>query len=285
MKSILISLLLIVFRDTALALPKSPKPLIVRYPSGAVHQDTRDDYDRQVIELMLEKTVEEFGPYELKAAPFMSQSRSLEELERGGVIDVMATTSNRDRETRLLPIKHSIHRTLMGVKLLLIRQGTQAMYSRVKSLKDLNRLVGGQGHDWPDVDILRFNGLTVATGTSYEGLFKMLQKKRFDYFPRALPEIFEEQSAHAAKGLVVEESLAIVYPLHAYLFVKRSNHALAKRFERGFEIAIADGSFKKLFLSKHGENIKRARLGERRIIYLKNPLNSDPDLKVDLNFE
>lgn len=285
MNYILIFILLIVFAGPASLLADSPEPLIVRYPSGAVNQDMRDDYDREVIELLLEKTVREFGDYEMRAAPYMSQSRSLEEIEGGGVLDVMATTSNRDRETRLLPIRHSIHHTLMGVKLLLIRKGTEATFARMKTLKDLSKLLGGQGRDWPDVEIFRFNGLSITTGSSYEGLFKMLQKKRFDYFPRSLPEIFDEQATHVAKGLVVEKTMALVFPLHAYIFVKRSNHKLAKRLERGFEIAIADGSFKKLFLKKHGENIKRARLGDRHIIYLENPLNSDPKLKTDLNFD
>lgn len=260
------------------------KTIVVRYPPAASKSDSRADYDHDIIELALQKSEPEFGPFQLIPSPVMTQSRALENLKDGRLVDVVATTSTKEREHDFLPIRHGIHLGLMGVKLLLIRKGTEDVFAKVRSLADLAKLSGGQGHDWPDVDVFRANGLIIRTGVNYEGLFKMLEKDRFDFFPRSLPEIFDEQAAHASQGLVIEPTLALVYPLPAYMFVNKENHALAVRLERGFEIAIADGSFRKLFLKKHGENIRRSNFKNRRVFYLKNPLLADPNMKTDLSF-
>ncbi len=266
------------------AFAATPSPTVVRYPPASSDLDTRADYDRAVIDLMLKKSEKEFGAYDLIPTIPMAQSRALENLREGQLVDVVATTSTTERERDLLPIRHSIHKDLMGIKIFLIRKEDQAKFSKIRKLSELERLVAGQGHDWPDVTIFRTNGLPVSTGTNYEGLFRMLEKKRFDYFPRSLPEVFDEQVNHAKQGLVVEETLAIAYPMPAYIFVNKNNTKLAQRIERGFEIALKDGSFQKLFLEKHGANIQKANIGKRRIFQINNPLNPDAEMRVSFKF-
>jgi ABC-type amino acid transport substrate-binding protein len=106
----------------------------------------------------------------------------------------------------------------------------------------------------------------------------MLQKNRFDYFPRSVGEIYPELEAHSDKDLVVEETMAIVYPYPAYIYVNKKDKALAERLEKGFDIIMKDGSFEKLFAEKHEEALKKANLAKRRIFFLDNPLNSDKNL-------
>jgi hypothetical protein len=75
----------------------------------------------------------------------------------------------------------------------LINRSDAAKFTKVKTLDDLRQLQAGQGHDWPDTEILRFNGLNVQVSASYESLFTMLRAQRFDYFPRSIIEIWDEQ--------------------------------------------------------------------------------------------
>lgn len=58
-----------------------------------------------------------------------------------------------------------------------------------------------------------------------------------------------------------------------YLFVKNGNNVLAKDLETGLNLAIADGSFEKLFLSNKTvqDVIEKSNIGNRRIINLENP--------------
>lgn len=246
--------------------------LRVRYPPAQSQLDTRADYDRKIIQLLLEKTQSKYGPFTLVPSQRMNQSRALESLRMGKLVDVVVTTSNSERERQLLPIYHCVHRGMMGVRLLLIRKSTEEQFARIKDIDELKRLLAGQGHDWPDVTILRANGFRVETGPDYEGLFKMLAGKRFDYFPRSVAEIWDEQAKHEKDDLVVEKTIALVYPLPAYVFVKKENTKLADRLREGFDIALKDGSFDKLFFEKHSSSLAKAQLDGRRIFFLKNPL-------------
>jgi hypothetical protein len=109
----------------------------------------------------------------------------------------------------------------------------------------------------------------------------MLSAGRFDYFPRSVAEIYPELEAHAKDGFVVESTMVLVYPQPAYIFVNKKNKALAARLERGWQIALGDGSFEELFLAKHGESLRRANLKNRKIFFLENPIG--PDAKTDFS--
>ncbi len=275
---------LILFLNSLAAYAFSPQVTIVRHPVPMSFKDRRADYDKAVVQLLLEETVGEFGPYRLVPAPTMNQTRALASLKAGELVDVVATTSNFERERDFLVVKPSIHKSLMGIKIFLIRKGDEARFAKVKSLDNLRGLIAGQGQDWPDAVILRDNHLRVDTAPTYEGLFKMLETQRFDYFPRSLPEVFDEAEAHP--DLAVESELALVYPMDAYLFVNKGNMQLYKRLQRGFELALQHGTFEKLFLQKHAANIQRANLKKRRLFYLTNPLLSPEESKLhpDISF-
>jgi hypothetical protein len=52
--------------------------------------------------------------------------------------------------------------------------------------------------------------------------------------------------------------------------VNKSNQKLANRIKLGLERMIDDGTFNRIFLKYNGDGIRRANLGNRRIIELKN---------------
>lgn len=127
---------------------------------------------------------------------------------------------------------------------------------------------------WPDSKILKASGISVVKSTGYSTLFSMLEGERFDYFPRGVNEPWAEVKAHKEKNLEVEKTLIIQYPAPIYFFVNKNNHKLAFRIERGLRMAIADGSFERLFRSHpaNEEVFTLANIQNRRIFKLKNPL-------------
>ncbi len=249
--------------------------LKVRVPANESALDVRHDYDHDIIRLLLSKTEREFGPFELHPTHRMNQFRALSGLINGKLIDLMPTTSSLEREGLLRPVRHSIHKSLMGLRLLLIKKERQEEFAKIKTVEELKKLLAGQGDDWTDVPILRSNGFKVVTGHDYDGLFRMLSAGRFDFFPRSVAEIYPELKAHEKEGLVVEGTILLAYSMPAYIFVKKDNKALAERLEKGWDIALQDGSFEKLFRAKHGESLKRAELYRRRVFFLNNPFSSE----------
>lgn len=242
---------------------------IVRFPKPEFEGDRRYDYAMQLLQLALSKTSTE---YRIQTTEFpMNQERQVLEIEAGRTIDVGPIPSSAEREARLLPILIPLNKGLLGWRLGLIRKGEQGLFAGVNALGDLNGLRLAQGQEWPDTQILQGNGVTVITAPSYEGLFKMLVSKRFDYFPRSVMEIWDEQAINA-DALEVEPHLALHYFYDAYFMVNRKNTKLAQAIRDGLEKAIADGSFDKLFQQYYGERLRKSHLETRTVIELRNPL-------------
>lgn len=242
---------------------------IVRVPKPEFEGDHRYDYALKLLQLALAKSGTE---YRIQPAEnVMNQERQVLELEAGRSLDIAPIPSSADREARLLPVYIPINKGLLGWRLGLIRNGDKARIADVNTLDDLKRLRIAQGQEWPDTQILRANGIDVITAPKYDGLFKMLAGKRFDYFPRSMMEIWEEQ-AQNADTLEVEPRLALHYFYDAYFMVNRKNTRFARDIQLGLEKAIADGSFDRLFQQYFGEWLRKSRLETRTVIELRNPL-------------
>jgi len=242
---------------------------IVRFPRPEFDGDRRFDYPLQLLQLALSKTGTE---YRIQMAEFpMNQERQVLEIEAGRTIDVGPIPSSAEREARLLPIRIPVNKGILGWRLGLVRKGDKDLVAGVRTLDDLKGVRLAQGQEWPDTNILRANGIDVITAPKYEVLFKMLDGKRFDYFPRSVMEIWDEQAINT-DSLEVEPHLALHYFYDSYFMVNRKNTMLARDIREGLEKAIADGSFDKLFLQHFGERLRKARLDKRTVIELRNPL-------------
>ncbi len=237
----------------------------------SVDDHSYNDYAVALLKLALSKTK---AHYVVKVAPqTMKQSRAaLEIVSESGRVDIMATMTSSEREAQLLPIRIPITKGLMGWRISLLSAKHSSQFSRVKTLGDLKPLLAGQGHDWPDIDILRANGLAVRGIATYEGMFDMLAAHRIDYFPRPIITVWNEAKVH--DKLIVDPYIVIRFPTADYFFVNRRNVRLAEDVRHGLELAIADGSFDRLFYAHYREAIALADLPHRRIIELTNPLLS-----------
>ncbi len=208
----------------------------------------------------------------------MKQGRAIYELEHGtGAVDIMITMTSAEREAKLLAVPIPLTKGLLGWRIALVRKERLQQFAHVRTVGQLKAFVAGQGHDWPDVGILRASGLPVHVSSAYDGMFKMLEANRIDYFPRAVQQVFDEVEHYP--GLAVEPHLILRYPTDAYFFVNRAHAGLAGDIRRGLEAAIADGSFDRLFYSYFATKIAAAGLEHRHVLDLPNPLRG-PSLPV-----
>lgn len=252
------------------ALAQNSEKIIIHHPRAESQSDERGDYPLQMLRLALQKSGVAFS---LQAADkIMPQNRAILQLAAETDIDVLWSMTSRQRERDLLPIRIPLDKGLLGWRLFLIAQQRQSKLSLVKTLQDLKKLVAVQGHDWPDTDILRANGLRVEGSPSYEFLFTMVEKGAVDYFPRSVLEIWDEAKRHRHQGLAIEQNLVLHYPTALYFFVNKRNTKLAMLLERGLQVALQDGSFDKIFTQFHGDLLRLANLPNRTRIALHNPL-------------
>ncbi len=247
---------------------------VVRYLTQISEDDTRYAYPIALLGTALQKTVETDGPFELQPTKRMTQPRYKEELKQGRMIDIIWTPTNPQLEEDLLPIRIPVQKALLGYRVFLIRKEDKEKFAAIQTLDELKQLRAGMGTDWTDTKILQQNGLNVVTGSSYEGLFEMLIKGRFDYFPRGINEAPLEYEVRKEDfpDLFIEENVLLYYPYPVYFFVNKDNVRLADRVERGLNMMIEDGSFDELFLEHHREMIEQANLKNRRLFKIENPL-------------
>lgn len=210
-----------------------------------------------------------------------TQARTLDEVA-SGKLDLFWTATDAELESILLPIRIPLYKGLLGHRIFLIRKGDQARFDNVRSFDDLKQFTFGQGTTWADTKILEANGLKVIKTMKYESLFHMLDGGRFDAFPRGVQEPWAELDSHGDLDLVDEKRLMLVYRMPFYLLTSPANRKLAADLELGFNRAIADGSFDKVFFSSPLVQavMERANLEKRMVFELKNP-NLPKETPVD----
>jgi hypothetical protein len=238
------------------------------FPVGPIYE-----YRWKLLELALSHTQDGSGTTALSPYPEdVTQNRAVQLLQNGA-IDVIALGTNAERESAMMPIKIDILRGIVGFRIFVIRANDQQRIAAMDAQTVRQQLNFGLNGQWADVPIMRANGLSVVTSTSYENLFTMLVANRFDAFPRGLNEAARELDERKANfpELALEQTKALFFPYPIYFWVKKDNKALAQRIERGLKLALADGSFRTLFETYHAKEIAALAKEKRQVIRLNNP--------------
>lgn len=252
----------------------------VRYNISEIHPDAKQSYYIDLLSLILETSRDKYGDFQLIPVTLeMSQGRTSIMVQQGEKIDVTWRMTSKTLETSLQAIYIPVLKGLMGVRIAIIRRDDRNTFSPNLSLAQLKQLSAGQGYDWPDSEILRDNGFDVIEGSAFS-LLKMLEKYRFDYFPRALHEPWLEIANK--NQFIVEEHFLLKYPAPMYFFTNKKNTHLANRLEYGFNKLVDSGAFDTFFYNHPvTQNILvKANLPQRKVFALENPLLSEKSRKI-----
>jgi len=245
------------------------------YPNKISKNDHRRSEVITLMRLALDKTEQEYGPYILEVSKNLTtEQRTIERLINSDEITVAWLDTTQALENKLLPVLIPIQKGIVGYRLLLIHHDNIEKFENINSIKQLQQYKNGLSDGWVNKGIMLENNLPFETGQNYEGLFKMLAVKRFDYFSRGVIEIFQEieQRKQSLPSLFIEQNIALYYDKPSYLFVSKQKPRYAERMYKGLMALIEDGTFDKIFCQVNGEAIKKSRLSERHIIKLKSQL-------------
>jgi len=227
------------------------------------------------LELALTNTTASDGSYLLQGSHAnVSQKRGLAFLAKGESVDIAFLAANHEREANFLSIKIPILKGLLGYRIAIIRKSEQRSFENIETLDQLRtEFTAGFGAHWADMEILKFNQLPVVGAAVYKTLFPMLSKGRFQYFPRGISETWNEvlERKESHPDLSVENKIVLYYPYVVYFYVNKNKQKLADRIERGLDMALENGDFKKLFLKFHQASIEKSNLENRKMFILKNP--------------
>lgn len=247
----------------------------VKYEQGQNARDVRINYKRNILTMALEKSVDEYGPYEIVVElPPMNSGQALRQLISGKHLNIFIAPTKPELEENAIPIRIPIRKGLLSYRILLINREDSERFREIKTVEQLKKETVGLQPNWTTTLILESQRFPIITGTSYDGLFKMLDYHRFNYIPRGVNEIYDEleQRKDQLHNVIEEPNLALYIPSPTYIFVSNASPKLAKRLEAGLEKMIADGSLDSLFNEHFHDDIERANLNSRTILRIENPL-------------
>ncbi len=232
------------------------------------------------VALALAKTQDLYPITEVRKSPPMEQGEAIADLTNGAVLDVMSAASSAHDEN-FFTLPFPILQGLLGKRVCLIRQGEQSRFDLIRTAFDFSqsKLSICQGSDWPDTDILKRNGLQVATSAYYQELFAMLKRGDCDCFLRGAQEVLPEYQQHKS-WMALEDKLLIQYSQPGVLYVRKNNPQLAARLELGLLRAFDDGSYQQLIKRELGESLSILKLNQRRGVLINNPAPSQALEKI-----
>ena len=246
-------------------------------------KDKRKEYDNALLKLALEKTRNTWGDYRLLMSPQMTLKRAFSGIERGKFVNPMFKTSaSNELCEKYGYVNFPVDLGIVGYRVSFTSQEVNKRTKNVRTLEELIKFTIGQGAGWEDIKILRQAGFTVIEAPRYKLLFSMTARHRFDLFSRGINEIKAEYEANKdIPGLMIEEHLALYYPLPRFYFTNKKNKDAIKRVRQGLEKAYADGSLLKLWKKYYRESIDFSNIKERRLFRIENPIID----RIDKSYE
>lgn len=246
----------------------------ITYPRPEDGIDKRQDFALEVLQKILSGYQDK---YQLTQSDYPAQQDRALLLLNERLLDVVWTGASKHREEHYRAIRIPIQKGLLGWRLFLVNKDNTELLKSVESSQQLRHYSIGLGGGWPDVALFSDNGFVVHTTTSYDALFHMLQKRRFQLFPRSVMEIWGEYDSYKHFEIAVEPHVIVRYPYANFFFVNKQDEALAKDIEAGFNAIIDSGEYEAIFQATYQDILKRSRFSERKIMTLKNGFFREPD--------
>jgi ABC-type amino acid transport substrate-binding protein len=249
---------------------------IVSHRSPEAEGDSRQHYNNELLILALEKTKTKYGAYKLQAIPAMTTPRLLSVTTSNTYQNLIFELTYEDKFTSkgdLIYINFPIDLGIVSYRVCFVNPAIKDELKQIRSIDQLKKYSIGQGIGWSDVEILRANGFHVNEFSNYGNIFKMVAAGRIDLFLRGANELRSEYNTFKNNmNLIYDDSFVIFYPLPRFFYIAAENKLAKERIEEGLKIAYHDGSLKKLWRKEYGESIQFAKLKQRKIFRLKNPL-------------
>lgn len=248
---------------------------IVKLNSGHSANDQRHLYNWEVLGAALDASKARFGPYQIKVTgDAIPNHQRLKFLKEGKHLNVAMSLTNLQWEQEAIPIRIPIRRGIFSYRLLMVNQNVLEKFKSIRTLEQLKSLKVGVRKSWTTRLILKHLDFNTVDAYSYNSLFAMLDKGRFDYVPRGINEIYVELDVQrqGLKNIDIEPNLALYIPSPYYVFVSPLYPKLAERLEFGLLEIVDSGKLAEIFDKSYGQFIQQAELHKRHIINIGNPL-------------
>lgn len=259
----------------------SATPTVFTHRVPEAYVSSTFSYEAAVLKLALDKTVKQYGPYELKPAPQINVNRSLQSIKANTFPNYFASlgyNDNYDPQSEIDYVRFPIDLGVLSYRTCFAPKSILTDVAKINTLEELRKLSIGQGKGWVDGSILKHNGFNVTEIEPFPNLFKMTAAHRIDLFCRGINEVKEEYERwNHLEGLGYDRHVLIYYPMPTFFYTNSKNKQAIDRVTKGLRKAYADGSLLKLWKTHYQASVDFAELGNRQIFRLENPLTQSID--------
>lgn len=254
-----------------LAFPVYPKEIVV----------AADKKQRYHVELLTHVLSYPDSPYDVVVSGrWLPKNRAFQELA-DDKLQVVAGSLRYERANHFTAVPFPLLKGLLGWRINLVNASNQDILKGIDTLASLQSLTAGSRDVWSDTKILEGNNLKVLKSESVNALYKMLEKNRYDYFPRSALRIEEDFQRNKQLAIAIDKHILLRYP-HAYVYyVNNESTELAEDIEIGLKKAKEDGSLDRIFNKYYGDQVNKLARQSRTLIDLKNPEFPLPELLKD----
>lgn len=237
---------------------------------------SRAAYETMLAKHILENTRSEFGDYVFNTRVLdVNFDRGRRIVADGKLVNfytnpLPVNLLEEDGELKVISIP--VMQGLLGYRFLIVRKTDLEKFKKIQSFSDLQQFRAGQVNYWADVEIYEENNLPVVLSTSFESLFYMLSRGRFDYIPLSVGEATQTLSDIKSEygELAIVPSVIIYYPFPVFFQVSKEHPTLVNRLTKGLIQAQKDGSLTKLFNEYFADEIKELAEKEYLLFQLGN---------------
>ncbi|MEO9947227.1 MAG: hypothetical protein ABJH28_16030 [Paraglaciecola sp.] len=253
---------------------------IIRTGHQQFAKDINQEYNFRILEAALKITEPEFGAYKIMVYGDGSipKKRALNQiLKKDGFFNVVLVTTQPEWEEKAIPIRIPIRMGLLSYRLLLVHKDNADKFSQLNTIEALKPISVGLRKSWSTWEVMQEQGFNVVNSYTYNSLFAMLEKKRFDYIPRGVYEVFEEVEfqSQANPNIMIEPHIVMVLPTPYYAFVSPHAPRIAKRLNAGLEMMMEKGIIRDMLELHYGYAIEQAKVNSRTVIQVENKTLSD----------
>lgn len=251
----------------------------VIYPN--VNKQGENMFGYSALKLALENSGKNF---ELHITEAGVNDARIRRMLRSKEISIADFGTSAEFEQEFYPIYFPIDLGLNGWRIFLIHKESRSQFEKINSIERLRTKKSGQGIGWADVEILENAGLEVVKSSHIENLIRMVEGKRFDFFPLGANEAHSLLDAYSEENpnVIVEPTLLLIYPFGRLFFVHKENKELHDTVQTGLIKSFENGSFWELFQS-HPSNqalFEKANLKYRNQILIDNPHMTEEFKKI-----
>lgn len=254
-------------------------------------------YVNGLLRLALDATVEEYGTFRVTTKPPASDWREVALVTSKPKLNRIAITSKpheiRDK-TNLRMIYVPLMRGSLGFRVCITASDYDRTLQQLFRENRLHNIRFGAGHEWSDIDILRYNGLQVVEAgfdlqidRAITSLYKMTAHRRVDVFCRGVNEVLSEKNFYDTNSeLTLNLSHVIVYDMPFFFYLHPENVALYERLTLGFQRLLETKVWEKYWDENIGESLRFTELESRKVIKLnsQDPFYDTEDYRKYLLF-